>query len=246
MNTNTYNILEAIGGLDNNILENAFKPKKKKRMAFTVIAAAAALTAILGCASVLRSAVRFDGNEQISLNYYAQKDARFLTYDELVGLGAEKVGTGNNYTIDMLPSELFALYNVKPLLNSEFYDEEQPVTIINSAAAQAVLGYTLTDKNSGKSFSIQAQFGSSDDLSFGLNVIGLNGEAEDTFNHFEFLTLADGSRAFVGDRYLQLISDYSSQAVLCRDGVGFVITAKGVGLEEMKEFVENLGFAAEK
>lgn len=228
-------ILEAMGELDDKVLENAYKPKFKK--SYAMIAAIAAAFAVLGCSIAIRSGVSFDGREQISFNYYAQSDAHILTAEELQALGA--TGDNRGYTLSVLPSELFSMYNVTPLMNAELFDEEESVTVTGSST-QAIVSYTITDKETGKPISVKAEFYTAGEASFGANYTTLDGKGEDAFSHYEAIELNDGSKAFVADRYSQLISGYNSQAVLCRDGVGFKVTAKNTDISEMKNILKKL------
>lgn len=228
-------IFEAIGELDDKVLENAYKPKSKKP--YAVIAAVAAAFAVLGCSIAIRSELSFDGQEQISFNYYAQSDAHILTVEELQALGA--TGDNRGYTLSVLPSELFSMYNITPLMNVEFFDEEEQATVKGSST-QAIVSYTITDKETGNPILIQAEFFSGGEASFGANYTTLDGKGEDAFSNYETIELSDGSKAFVADRYSQLISGYNSQAVMCRDGVGFKINAKNTDINEMKNILKKL------
>lgn len=230
-------LLEAVGELDNKILENAYKPRLKKR--YTIIAAAAAAIALLGCASVWHSAVRFDGSDVIDLNYYAQSDAYVLSAEELEALGATQ--EKGRYTLAITPSQLFERYNVAPLTNADYFDEEGTVSVLSSSSTQAILVYTLIDKETGNPISIQAEFITGGEATFGANYVAIGGKAKDMFSHYETIELGDGSQAFVTDRYSQMISGYNSQAVLCRNGVGYKLNAKNTDINEMKVILERLG-----
>lgn len=243
-NINT--ILDAVGELDNTVLENAFKPRKKKPVALIVIAAAAALSLLVGFTTVIRNGMFFEDQQQMSFNYYPQAQAHILTEEELIALGAVKEGSGS-FKLSILPSELFELYNAAPLMNSEFFGEEHEVVLVNSLPIQTIIEYTLTDKESGKRLGIHMQLKQTGEGSFtpSYGIIG-SGEVEDIFSHYETIVLADGSEGFVADRYLNGLNRYTSEAVFCYNGIGYQIQAQDdTDINEMKLMLKKLGVTAE-
>lgn len=90
-NTDNYNnaILEAIGGLDNEVLENAFKPKRKKPLVLTIIAAAAALSLLVGFTEAVRPHYAINGEPVIDFNYKVHKDYVIPPIGEMIELGAK-------------------------------------------------------------------------------------------------------------------------------------------------------------
>lgn len=234
-------LLEAVGSLDNAVIENAFKPRRKKRIALTVIAAAAALSLVVGFAAVIRNGVYFENKRQISFNYYAQKTARIPAETEFMALGAEVDGHGG-YTLDILPSELFALYNVSPLMNAEYFDEVTGAAVRSSNAAGTIIDYSLTDKESGKTVDITLHFTRNGEGSFAPNYTVLGDvNAQNTFTHFERITLLDGSEGFAADRYKNGFGTYTARAAFCKDGMGYELSVKDADITEMKEILESLG-----
>lgn len=175
-----------------------------------------------------------------NFDYYKQDGARILTADELIALGAE--GDSRGYTLTAVPSELFAKYNVAPIMNAEYFAEERSeITVQGASSGMAIIDYTLTDKESGKPISVKAQFFVNGESSFGFNFSTIDGKPSDAFNHCETLCLADGSEVFVADRYSRLISGYNAHAVFCCDGVGYKLIAKNTDINEMKQILKNLG-----
>lgn len=85
-NTNT--ILDAMGELDNEILENAFRPKRKKPLILTVIAAAAALSLLVGFTAAERSRMEYRGEPVIDFNIKVHDDYVIPPIGEMVALGA--------------------------------------------------------------------------------------------------------------------------------------------------------------
>ncbi len=244
-------ILEAAGELDNTILENAFKPRRKKYIALTVIAAAAALSIVVGFAAANRSGVRFDGGEpMVTFNYYAQPKAHIPTADELSALGTitderraiDEYGDGD-ITLAAGLSDVSELFNAKLLSAPERFDEEGGIWIeISSRGKAARIKYTLADKESRKPISIEAQLFTSGNSTFGADYQAIGGKGEDTFYHYETITLSDGSEAFVGARNSRHGSKYS--AVFCLDGIGYKLQSECEDINGMKQILADLGVTA--
>lgn len=234
-------IFEALTDTNENYAAEAILPLKKKKMKkpLRIGAVAAAALIIMGCSVAVRSSLGFDNRAVLEFNYYPQAQAHILTTDELKGLGA--IGDNRGYTLTALPSELFARYNVTPLMNAELFSEEKSEITVNGSSAQAILKYTLTDKETNKPITVEVQFDTDGKSSFGTNYTSLNGNANEVFSHYEVITLADGSEAFVADRYLQPFSRYDAQAVFCHNGIGYKILARNVDINEMKQILANLG-----
>ncbi len=250
-NTNINAILEAAGELDNTILENAFKPKRKKSIALVVIAAAAALSVVVGFAAARHSGVRFDGGEpMVTFNYYAQPGAHIPSAEELTALGSvtdergaiDEHGDGD-ITVAAGLSDVSDLFNVNLLSAPARYDEDGGIGIeISSRGKAARIKYTLADKESKKPISIEAQLFTSGNSTFGANFNAIGGKGEDTFYHYETVTLSDGSEAFVGARNSRHGSKYT--AVFCRDGIGYKLQAECEDINGMKQILADLGVTA--
>lgn len=143
------------------------------------------------------------------------------------------------YTLTAVPSELFKLYNISPLMNNEYFSEEKSDINVYGSSRQTKLRYTLTDKNANKPINFDIQFHSEGEGSFGISYQLLGeGKTTDIFSHYEFITLADGSQAFVADRYLHGFNIYRSEAVICYNGIGYRINARNVDINEMKQILE--------
>lgn len=231
-------ILEAVGELDDAVLERVFKPRRNKRLLLTVIAAAAALSLMVGFTAVIRNGVYFENERQIGFNYYAQEDARVLGAHDLEALGGISDGHGG-YTFDIRPSGLFELYNVSPLMNAENFDEAAGAHVVGSGAAGTIIDYSLIDKTSGKTVDITLHFTRSGEGSFAPNYTVIGGG--DIFNHYEKITLSDGSEGFAADRYMNGFGTCTARAAFCKDGMGYELSVKDADIAEMKEILEKLG-----
>lgn len=245
--TNINAILEAAGELDAAIIGNAFKPRRKKYIALTVIAAAS-LSLVVGFAAANRSGVRFGGNEPtVTFNYYAQSGAHIPSAEELSALGTITGGSGEfdehgdgDITVSAALSDVSALFNAKLLSAPERFDEDGGIGInISGHGTAARIRYTLTDRESQKPVSIEIRLFTSGNSTFGANYHTIGGNGEDTFYHYETVTLSDGSDAFVAARNSRLGSEYT--AVFCRDGIGCKLQAECEDINEMKRILADLG-----
>lgn len=237
-------VFEAIGSIDDNIAAKAIEAARHKRKPIKLIiigAVAAAALIVMGCSAAVRSSLMFEDKAVLEFNYYPLTDAKILTVDELKELGTLTEGT-YGYKLTALPSELFRQFNITPLMNADFFIEEESEMDVKASPTQTIMDYTLTDKESGKPINFYIEFHTEGKGSFSMNyqLLG-DGKVTDIFSHYEFITLADGSQAFVADRYLHGFNIYSSEAVLCYNGIGYRINARNVDINEMKQILANLG-----
>lgn len=138
MNNNTNVIWEAIGELDNEILDNAFKKKKKKPIALLVIAGAAALSLLIGAIHVQEYTFHVNANHEWLFDIVTKPhfEAVLLSVEELTEMGVTDIkydaphnykfgDDSKNYTyfISAKPSEIIKKYNLKPLINDNFLEE---------------------------------------------------------------------------------------------------------------------------
>lgn len=256
-NINNINpILEAVGELDNTVLENTFKQRKKKPIALIVIAAAAAVSLLVGFGAAVRSGIEFDGREHMSFNYFAQPQAHIPSAEELYALGTEvreirsidEYGDGELLlTADL--SEISKLLNTELLTAPEHFvtggkmhliEGNDVIVDISGHGTAARIEYVLTDKETLAPVYIEARLFTSGSSTFGRDYYTLNGKGEDTFNFYEKVMLADGSEAFVGERYSN-----ACEALFCVNGVGYAIEVRKIHIDEMKQILKKLGITAE-
>ena len=236
-------IFEAIGNINDDIAANAIEItlQKRKPIKLVIIGAIAAALIIMGCSAAIRSSLMFDSKVAIEFNYYPQTQSHILSGEELNSLGASKDEDSGSYLLNILPSELFDLYNISPLMNYENFSEEKSEITVRGSSTQAILNYSLTDKETSSTITVEIQFDTDGRSSFGADYISLDGNATDMFSNCEFITLSDGSQAFVSDRYLNGYGYYTAQAVLCYNGIGCKIYALNTDINEMKHILANLG-----
>lgn len=245
--TKQIQLFKAIGNIDDDIVANAIEAAQHKRKPIKLViigAMAAAALIVMGCSMAIRSSLMFDSKEAIEFNYYPLTQAHIPTVDELKELGTLTVGkNSDSYTLTALPSELFARCNVTPLMNSDFFSEEKSeITVSGLSSIQMRLRYTLTDKETNKPINFEIRFHSEGEDSFSINYQLIDdGKATDMFSHYEFITLSDGSQAFVSDRYLHGYEYYAAEAVFCYNGIGYQINARETDINKMKQILANLG-----
>lgn len=235
-------IFEAIGNINDDIAANAIEATQQKQRPIKLViiaAAAAAALIIMGCSVATRSSLMFNSKAAIEFNYYPQTQSHILSTDELNSLGASE--NNGSYLLNILPSEIFDLYNISPLMNYGKFSEEKSEITVRGSSTQAILNYSITDKETSGTITVEVQFDTDGRSSFGADYISLDGNAADMFGNSEFITLSDGSRAFVSDRYLHGYEYYTAQAVFCYNGIGYKIYALNTDINGMKQILANLG-----
>lgn len=124
MNNNINAILKAVGELDNDILENAFRPRKKKPIVLVVIAAAAALSLLVGFSAVYRNNVSVNGKSVFDYNITIHDEVTPPSAEELTEMGASVLYQEENiyeYVMeDIDPRDLIQKYNITLLGNNNF------------------------------------------------------------------------------------------------------------------------------
>ena len=129
MNNNINAILEAAGELDNDVLENAFKPRKKKPIALVVIAAAAVVLSLLvGFTAAYRYNVSVNGKPVFDYNITIHDEVTPLSFEELTEMGVSELYQHQEKGIlegiyeyameDIDPRDLIQKYNITLLGNN--------------------------------------------------------------------------------------------------------------------------------
>lgn len=122
MSNNINAILEAAGELDNIVLENAFKQRKKKPIALVVIAAAAALSLLVGFSAVYRNNVSVNGKSVFDYNLTIHDEVTQPSAEELTEMGAivfyPDEGLYDYVIEDIDPRDLIQKYNITLLGNN--------------------------------------------------------------------------------------------------------------------------------
>lgn len=231
-----------MGNINDDIAANAIELTRQKRRPIKLViiaAAAAAALIIMGCSAAIRSSLMFDSKAAIEFNYYPQTQSHILSAEELNSLGASE--NNGSYLLNIPPSELFDLYNISPLMNYGNFGEEKSEITVRGSSTQAILDYSVTDRETGSTITFEIQFDTDGRSSFGADYVSLDGNSADMFGSCEYITLSDGSRAFVSDRYSHGYGYYTAQAVFCYKGIGYKIYALNTDINGMKQVLANLG-----
>lgn len=117
-------VLEAAGELDDSILEDAFKPRRRKRALLIAIAAAAALSLLSGFAIAYRNSAVIDGKPRFEYNIGIHREVTPPSEEALADMGALNMRARDGvleYELrDIDPRELIAKYNITPLAGDNF------------------------------------------------------------------------------------------------------------------------------
>lgn len=260
---NISTILEAVGELDNTVLENAFNRKRKKQILFTVIAAAASLSLLVGFTMAIRDHVEFNGKPIFDYAVKAHNDVKIPPFEEMKAMGADRYndfvglsesGFGYSYFIDAKPSEVIKKYGIEPLINdnfSEVVDANDPrgsgwgdyprmqVAVCSDTEnppSFIYFGYWLTDKQSGLPvlFMVDCYTERTDSI-----VHGFSGSNDD----HELFKLKNGETAFVQQGYSAETGKYEGYSTFTYDGMVYHIYAV-TDVDGMKQILINLGITA--
>lgn len=260
-NTNINAILEAVGELDNSVLENAFKPRKKKPIALVVIAAAAAVSLLVGFTTINRNRVVRDGETLFDVVFKEHREAVIPPLEEMAEMGYLEIVKRNadkpeeyNYFILAKPSEVIKKYNLSLLVNDNFsedvtiddypkdifydgfYSEESrklfPRTSVDIKKDMIYFQYYLVDKQSGTAVDLDATFFIRDVNFPGVWVFF--GKRD-----YKVLNLNTGEKAII------IYKDASSSSAhFTYDGVAYHITAY-TDINGTEQILKNLGITAE-
>lgn len=231
-------ILDAMSEIDDNIVTNT--KKRRKHPLFIAAVAAAALAMIMGCAVVYdySSSVKINGEPVFELDYHVQENLHLLTHEELLEMGAEQhslsASAGSYYKIKALPSEVFAAYNLTPLINDNFIERDSTVWIDYiwltkpEDLRQLRITYSLTDKESGIGVRLKMNCAVTDKTN--------TGEWFDESDNLTVLELNNGTKAMLKD-----FEDSGWHGIFSYDGIVYNIDSDYIGLDDMKQILADLG-----
>lgn len=258
-------ILEAVGELDNTVLENAFDMKRKKHIMLTTIAAAAAFSLLVGFTTAVRNHAEFNGKPIFDYNLKYFADVKIPPFEEMEAMGAyrydEHVGLseaeiGYSYFIDAAPSEVIKKYGIEPLINdnfSEYVDANDPrrnrwgdfprmqVTIVSVDRADLpsciYFDYWLTDKQSGLPvhFMADCYINSTEPI-----IHRFSGSTDDC----ELVALKNEETAFIQHGFIAETGAYEVYSTFTYNGIVYNIDA-ATDIGGMKHILADLGIIAE-
>ena len=190
-------LLDAMSEIDDNIITTTKKSKKRPLM--IVAAAAVATTLLLTGAAVIRiSEVTINNKHLIDYNFTVQENVNTDPHQELLEMGATSQplhAGGTAYNLTALPSEVFEVLNIDPLMNDNFTEKESEIEVILLEYGQpSVPGYlhviySLTDRKTG----VEMRFHTYYKL---IEEVETKAEYQN-LEEYELLDLNDGSKALI-------------------------------------------------
>lgn len=251
-------LFEAMSEIDDNIISESLKAKKRPiRMKALLIAAAVTATALFaGFAYVEKYGVYIGDDFIFGYDLYAQDDMLLPSIEEMARWGAVELGDASqgvsgvpgagyhyHFKKSTLPSDLFEKFNIHPLINDNFTEEITDVyanawlntTGKNIQTQNIMFTYKLTDKETG----IPVEF---DITCFYPNSIQEPGYTTSFYSydglHYEKTKLNNGSYAFVTD--YEWGDGMQSTAHFIYNGSPYNLTAD-IDMEGMKGILDRLG-----
>lgn len=245
-------LLDAVGDIGDSFI-TAARITEKRPIVLIIAATAAALALITGAAVIYNhtNGVSFNGSELFEYDYTVQEDIVIPEHEELIAAGA-RFNRGDLY-LDMtyeftaLPSEVFRLYNISPLMNDNFTEDISEVTVDYSCwnvkediPESITLYYSLTDINNGAAadFTLHCKLSeSAGTYSYVLSVdMDINGILIPN-NDFEreILTLKDGSQALIHPWFTYWTATFAY------DGIVYNIDIDHSSSDEIKQVLSDLG-----
>lgn len=207
-------LIEAMGDIDDALVERSQTDAKKPIKLRTVFIAIAAAVLLMGAASVYNRYPRsmtVNGEPMFEYNYAIMESVSSLSREQMLAMGAEIIGDDGNFTeysITALPSEIFTAFKMPSRINDNFIEEEAEIKIsclykseLPEEVAAISLQFSLIDKNNGKSADFEVDCTRTEEHVLGglgiasLHQVGYKTHHEDVDN--ELLTLNDGSQAIV-------------------------------------------------
>lgn len=214
--TNLNPIFDAMNNIDDSIITNAEKTNKKPILLRIGIIAAAAAMLVLGVGFAAKvTGVFGTGKDTFTLNgndLTIQFNTKYheITIPEEFKIRYEGVDFDCYYPENMKPSELFAKFGVSPLLNDNFWEKTDSLSV-EMLSWQIEFGYVLQDKKLGTEVYIRAKYITDE------NMLSIAGSTEDKDIYPEVVTLNDGSSCIVT----------SNMATFAYDGVYYRISVYG-------------------
>lgn len=252
-------LFEAMNDMDDNAVSEAVKAKRHPiRIKAMLIAAAAVITSLMvgftyrTMTSPGAWGVKLNGDPLFE-NYnvlFPQEDIRLPTRDEMLEWGAEEYGDISQgmyvFRKDGLPSELFEMFNIHPLINDNFTEEITQLSVNAllhnpESAHSAIFSYTLTHKQTDLSvnFSLDCFYGNCKNCDNG----GYSGYQIDNSNrervNYEVVELNDGSKAMLTD--YEFGDGRQATANFVYNGILYNLDADGTYIDGMKQILTDLG-----
>lgn len=243
-------LLDALNDIDTRYI---IKPKKKKRPIVLMIAAAAAAVTLLTGYTVrtLKTGTRgvnINDEHQFYHDIKLQNGLTIPTKDELLQMGAVEAVDGCyedgfywfNFN-DMLPSDVFKIFNVAPFtINDNFIEERSGVNVFgwsNNTGNDLEFvdfDYYLIQKSSGKELKFKTYYI--------IDEVGIPNEYyEFKEDMFEIIELSNGSEAMVAETHVG--DNVYAYANFSYNGAVYRIDSfnSTMDMDEMKQVLDDLG-----
>ena len=249
-------LFEAMNTIDNNIVSEAIKEKRKRPKTLIIAAAVAAMTLLTGfTVRILTSdtpGVNVDYENLISFNVIDNKDLNILTKDELLEMGAIERGDYDRgiYTFlfqNALPSSIFKLYNAAPITLGNDNFTEEPCDILVHASVSDTAAFQYTDltfsyKLTHKATGIKLGF----DCIYSINgydpIVSLSHTSENKYST-KIFDLNDGSKCLIEEGRSEERSDVWSLAHFSYNGTVYSIDSNFnyMDINQMEQVLSDLG-----
>lgn len=243
-------LFKSIGYIDDLLIERSEAVVKKRRtrgaLKITAIAAAAALTVLMGAAVVEFSRAEI-GNERINFNVTVQNEIYIPTAEELAEIGAvysddnPYAGQGSAiYSDTVSPLEVISLFDIPVLMNGEYFTEKNGMHMQYAVDRNLSFYYTLIDNETGAELDFTLDCALAKDYA---QIVTYTGGS--AYWDYKLLTLQDGSNAVVAQGIVDGVSlsddpPYST-ANFCHEGRLYSIHSWGIGKDGMISVLEKLG-----
>lgn len=245
-------LFEAMSNIDDNIVSNAIREKRKRPIALMIAAAAAAVTLLTGYTvhtfKTGTRGVNVGDEHQFYHDIKLQNALTIPTKDELLQMGAvEKIDGayedgfyGFDFN-DTLPSDVFKIFNAAPFtINNNFIEEPSRVSVsgwsnkTGNDLGFVVFRYMLTHKSSGITLEFKTNY-IIDEVAIP------NVYYEFKEDMFEIIELSNGSEAMVAEEHVgdnvYACADFSYNGTIYRISSLF----SNMDMDEMKQVLADLG-----
>lgn len=216
-------LFEAVSNIDDNIVSNAIKEKRKRPIALMIAAAAAAMTLLVGFTVYNRSHHTLDYDK-------GSFELNVTLHDEVIIPEEYKSYRYTLYTMeDTTAEEMFKMFNAKPLITDKFeYTEGDHGPAVSTGSV--TFRCSLYNKTVNRDLSMYAEYIFDNyDVTFSTTKVG-------NANDYKVVQLNDGSRAVISE------SEIVTLATFAYDGVKYDwYMFDGGTMEEMEQVLVDLG-----
>lgn len=233
-------LLDAVSEIDDDIITNTNRPKKRlKKIYISAAVAAVSLMVITGAAAVYRNQVFLNNKKAIEYNFTVKENITFPTEellyrDEQIRMLPDGIISYIYHYLNTAPSELFQMLNVSPLMSENFTEEKgDDVLRVDKISEDEILsitiGYTLFNKQVGKSANFVTTFKADERAEWSIKTFS---------KKHKVIKLNDGSKALI---------DYDDNpfnicwVTFSYDGIIYEMYVEQSNPDEIKQILSDLG-----